>query len=311
MNPKELSETSLKKIGKIFFITLIIISLTSIYFIKEFLLLQYYPVKVQFNFIGDLKKGADVRFIGGVRVGFVKKIYAIGSKLEVLLYIDEQFKIRENASLSLFTIGMMGERFINIEQNEFSGNFAPPGTTLVGNDALSLEIFQIRLAQLTKDIMENPSGQIPPSFNTIMNNFNNDLALYVTMIKNMQQKTGNDLENYRIKSQQVLKNVQNAKTFLMKVKSDIHGFNKKDINKFFISLKNLNNDLNNLNQSLDNLTQFNKNFKQETIAIRNKKNIVGTLIYDKKYYNDLKKKISRFESFSEDIADNPNRLIAK
>ena len=137
MKSRELDQKILKNIGITAFIIFIIICLSSIYIVKEYLLLDYYSIRVQFNFVADLKTGADVRMTGGLRAGYVNRIYQKGSRVEAELYMEEKYKVREKASICLFTIGMMGERFIEIDQTERSGPYVKPGTVLTGNDELS------------------------------------------------------------------------------------------------------------------------------------------------------------------------------
>ena len=61
------------------------------------------------------------------------------------LKIINSFRLRENAEISIYTHGMMGERYIEVYQTAHSGDFLYPGSRLRGTDAIIFEILQLWL----------------------------------------------------------------------------------------------------------------------------------------------------------------------
>ena len=64
-----------KKVGIISFILIAILFTLILYMVFEKGAKSYYPLKVKFKFIGDIKKGAPVKYLGGLEIGYIKDIY--------------------------------------------------------------------------------------------------------------------------------------------------------------------------------------------------------------------------------------------
>jgi phospholipid/cholesterol/gamma-HCH transport system substrate-binding protein len=103
-----------------------------------------YTIKVVFNFVGGLKETAPVR-LAGVKVGKVEKIRFIQeplTKVEATISLKEAIQLRENAQFSITTVGLLGEKYIEITPGSFDAPIIKPGVTLVGKDAVDVsEVF--------------------------------------------------------------------------------------------------------------------------------------------------------------------------
>ena len=99
-----------------------------------------YTVKVIFNFVGGLKETAAVR-LAGVKVGQVEKIRFIQeplTKVEATISLKEAIQLRENAQFSITTIGLLGEKYIEITPGSLDAPIVQPAATLIGKDAVDL-----------------------------------------------------------------------------------------------------------------------------------------------------------------------------
>ena len=76
MMNKDLTPRTIKLIGLIFFICILIILAINLFFVQKITINKFYNVKIKFNFIANLKPGADVKFIGGPS----KRAYDLGKK---------------------------------------------------------------------------------------------------------------------------------------------------------------------------------------------------------------------------------------
>jgi phospholipid/cholesterol/gamma-HCH transport system substrate-binding protein len=310
MREQELNPESLRRIGMIFFTAVLLLSLSSLFIIKEYILIRYYTLNVSFNFVADLKRGADVRFTGGYRVGYVKAIESSGSGIVVRLAIREDFSVREKAEVSLFTMGLMGERFIELDQTGGSGDYVKPGSTLKGNDAFSIEIFQLNMARLTQNTVYSKDAVIP-TFQELLRNLNKGLASYNGLLRSKRPGTSHEIRAFRENTALLLSRIMNTRAFIERLKKGLQGFDREKVNALFLGIRELEGDLSSLNVSLKNFIEISRNLNYETGAILKQENAMGRLIFGNDVYNALEKQLSDLEDYSEKIADNPNMVFAK
>jgi len=99
-----------------------------------------YEIKIRFNFASGIEENAPVR-LTGVEVGKVKKIeleYLPQTKALLTVWIDEKAKVRKDSQVYINTLGLMGEKYIEITSGE-SSEFLKNGDELVGEDPFQME----------------------------------------------------------------------------------------------------------------------------------------------------------------------------
>lgn len=106
-----------------------------------------YTVRAEFNNVSGLKQGAGVE-IAGVNVGKVAQVsLGEGDMAEVLLYINKEVKITEDAIASVRTQGIIGDKYIRIIQGagekmlENNGNIAQTESAVDIEELVSKYIF--------------------------------------------------------------------------------------------------------------------------------------------------------------------------
>jgi phospholipid/cholesterol/gamma-HCH transport system substrate-binding protein len=100
-----------------------------------------YVVKSHFHFTGGVKKNAPVR-LSGVDVGEVKGIrvlYGDDTLVEVDLWLEEGTQIRLDSRAYVTTLGLMGEKYIEIKPGTPAVPYAKEGDLIVGDDPVRLE----------------------------------------------------------------------------------------------------------------------------------------------------------------------------
>ncbi|MBU1075912.1 MAG: MCE family protein [Spirochaetes bacterium] len=313
MNEKELDQQVIKKIGIIFISTSIISLFLVIFLFTRSFIGSYYPVKVRFNFIADLKKGAEVKFIGGPEVGYVRSIDKYNQKVELTLNIRKSFLIRENAEISLYTHGMMGERYIEINQAPEDGSYIEPGTILTGNDAMSMEILQLNLARLTEQMIYSKikDDKPPKDFVTILKDLAFNLKVYSGNIKNIRPESKASILNFQKNTEEIIIKVNEAKQFAKNLRKDLKTVSKDQIKSFFSFLYEIESDVVSLNESIPGLLKTAETLKIETGLIANEKSFLGKLIFDSKEYDNILSTMEDLEDYSEEIADNPRQFLFK
>ncbi|HXH85093.1 MAG TPA: outer membrane lipid asymmetry maintenance protein MlaD [Candidatus Tectomicrobia bacterium] len=84
-----------------------------------------YTVVVEFPSVGGLKPGSTVE-IAGVEVGRVESIELVDYQAQVVLRMDPEIKLQEDAIASIKTKGLIGEKFVRISPGG-SDAIIPPG----------------------------------------------------------------------------------------------------------------------------------------------------------------------------------------
>ena len=101
-----------------------------------------YDIHCLFNYISGLEQHAPVR-LSGVEVGEVKDIgisYA-GDETKILLTLslDDNAKVRQDSKIRISTLGLLGEKYVEITGGSKGSTFVKPGATIVGIDPFQME----------------------------------------------------------------------------------------------------------------------------------------------------------------------------
>ncbi len=133
----------------IFFI--IVFSIGDIYFIKP-----GYRVKILFNFANGLAESAPVR-LAGVNVGQVEGIDIIydkdkRSKAVVSTWIKSDAKVEADSEITINTLGLLGEKYIEIFPGTPGAAILSNGDTVTGHDPISMEKITENLKDLSDSV---------------------------------------------------------------------------------------------------------------------------------------------------------------
>ncbi|MCX5680133.1 MAG: MlaD family protein [Candidatus Omnitrophica bacterium] len=116
-----------------------------------------YRVKVLFNFASGIGPSAPVR-LAGVGVGQVQGIQIIHdpkddkTKAELTAWISDGTKIEEDAVVTINTLGLMGEKYLEILPGTAGSAAVKPNGILVGKDPVPMEKITENLATLSESI---------------------------------------------------------------------------------------------------------------------------------------------------------------
>ncbi|HKA90875.1 MAG TPA: MlaD family protein [Haliangiales bacterium] len=130
-----------------------------IFFLGSFSLAKGYRLFVDFNFAGNVQKGAPVK-VSGIKVGKIDEIQFLGGALDektgrrvqvrVGLWVEERAKdaIRENAEFFVSTAGVLGEQYIEIVPGTHDKPALAPDSIVVGVDPARTDLIIARLYEL-------------------------------------------------------------------------------------------------------------------------------------------------------------------
>ena len=131
------------KIG-IFILTGIILLIAVTFSIGEFLFKPGYNIRVLLNFADGVQEASPVR-LAGVEVGEVKKTNILrdpetnATRVEVSLWLTNDAKIEKDATVVINTLGLIGEKYVEILPGTPSSELLKDGDTIVGYDSVSMQ----------------------------------------------------------------------------------------------------------------------------------------------------------------------------
>ncbi len=105
---------------------------------------QRYNLKVHFYFANGIQVAAPVR-LAGVQVGEVRDIDIIFDKekqktvVELTLLLNKKAKVEKDAEVFINTLGLIGEKYIEIMPGTAGNETLKPGQTLIGKDSVPVE----------------------------------------------------------------------------------------------------------------------------------------------------------------------------
>ena len=101
-----------------------------------------YNLKVQFNYVSGIKKGAPVQ-LTGVEVGEVKDVQIDytdeGTRVYLSAWLDRSAKVRENSKGYIATMGLMGEKYLELTSGSKDSPFLKEGSLIIGKEPLAME----------------------------------------------------------------------------------------------------------------------------------------------------------------------------
>lgn len=115
-----------------------------------------YHLNFIFNFINGAKLGAPVRF-AGMDIGVIKKINFVYSqeeqkfKVKIVAWIKKEIHVPVDSTVWVNTLGLLGEKYIEIMPGKDYSHILNANDTFVGVDPIPMhEVFR-----LTKGMIEN------------------------------------------------------------------------------------------------------------------------------------------------------------
>ncbi len=282
-----------------------------------------YKYRILFSNVAGLEKDAPVR-VAGVTVGKVLKVEVKGDKAVVDIAFIKPVKIHSDAIARIETMGLMGEKFVEIYPGKPSAPLLPPGST-IENSEIPASMDEV-MTSLNKLLEKFNSALITPDGK-------NRLALIMDKVSELSEnvdktvKSINGLiEENRKEIKEIIKNtlalssalkeglpevLDNVRTLTEQL-SQITLENREDIRKTIVNLRKatekapkIAEKVNTLAEKLQSLLNREsvedirttlKNLKDTTSELRilvakvnEGKGTIGKLFNDEKLYNNLSK----------------------
>jgi len=152
-----------------------------------------FHINVLFNFVNGVGQSAPVR-LAGVNVGQIDKIDLFfdkqekKTKVKVLAWInDDRIKIQKDCRASINTLGLLGEKYLEISPGEDTNHFLKNGDQITGHDPVSTEYLTRRICEIADSVdvvmMRLKKGEGTIGKLLVEETIYNDLEAFVKDIK--------------------------------------------------------------------------------------------------------------------------------
>jgi phospholipid/cholesterol/gamma-HCH transport system substrate-binding protein len=266
-------------------------------------------IKVRFDNVAGLDEGSAVR-IAGVRKGTVKKIDVLpDGKAEVVLEVDDDVPLRENASARVANLGLLGEKYIEIDPGTPDQPLKQGETvTLAGSVPASIDDVTQQVAGIAQDIKA-----VTASMRTVMAGPEGEQRL-VDIVENVRDITQQMRELVAANRSNVDATMANAREITAQLRVEIPrladsldrvakqiggtvGENREDVRVVVANLKGLSNDL---RTTADNLNAI-------TGQVKSGEGTMGKLFYSDEAHEKLTGALSSVESGVKSLQDTLGR----
>jgi len=147
------------KVGLFILIGLIILFIIVFSIGDMYLFKKGYHLRVVFNFANGLAESAPVR-LAGVQVGEVKSINIYydtkeeRTKVELDVSISKDVRIEKDSEPMINTLGLLGEKYLEIFPGRSKTEFVAAGDTLIGHDPIPVETITEDMGKLLTSVNE-------------------------------------------------------------------------------------------------------------------------------------------------------------
>ena len=131
------------KVGLFIFVALVILTVL-VFSVKEFYFLKpRYNIHIMFNFVSGVQIGAPVR-LAGVEIGEVENISLFyneeleKTQAEIIVRLRKDAEIPRDSRVHINTLGLLGERYLEITPGKDYTQLLKEGDIIVGTDPISI-----------------------------------------------------------------------------------------------------------------------------------------------------------------------------
>lgn len=118
-----------------------------------------YNIHIIFNYVGGVDAGAPVK-LSGVKVGELKNMEIFYNKelgktqVDVTVWITSNVDIRENSIAKVKTLGILGEKYLELTPGSVDNRTLKDGDVLFGQDPVSIEDMAEAINRAARDLNE-------------------------------------------------------------------------------------------------------------------------------------------------------------
>jgi phospholipid/cholesterol/gamma-HCH transport system substrate-binding protein len=247
-----------------------------------------YRVTALFNYVDSLKTSAPVLYGGGVNIGEVDGMAIQDGRVAVQLNIHKDVQIPVGSEITIHTVGILGEKYIQVGAGDGSQGYLAPGAVVEGLDPGSLDRTLQKVEALSdylEPLLKNP--KIIDGVSGILGNLDKASLDLNAMIGEDRGDLRVSVKNLRVMSNNLLQDSEQVKPLVANADKILSDANTLKVQR-----------------SLDNLDNAVGKADAMMTHIQDQKGILGVLVYDDETGQDLRQLLG-------DLKRHPWKLLWK
>ncbi len=268
-------------------------------------------VKVIFGNVAGLDEKSAVR-VAGVRKGKVEFIHLLhNGKAEVTIALDEDVQLHRNASAQVASLGLLGEKYVEVNPGTPEEPLTPtqttvtlPGTSPASIDQVTNQVSAIAtdvkaITESLRHVMAEPGGQ--ERLEDIVENVRQITMEVRSLIATNRENVDATVSNMRAITADLRVEIPKLAASIDRVANQIGGTvgeNREDVRKVVENLRTLSSDLRTTTENLNNITG----------QVKSGQGTVGRLIYDEEAYKRLNTALGSVDSGVTELKNTLSRV---
>lgn len=246
-----------------------------------------YILKTKFTTLAGLEKNSSVR-VAGVRVGRVKDIDLKEGMAEITMFIYKDVKIREGSKAAVSSMGIMGEKYVEIfpgppdkpflKDNSYVEGIQPLSIDQIGQTFYSIGEDVKSLGKVIRDALTEPSGE---------NRLKNLMSNIEITTQNLREISRSISSDYPDVKTSVSSLTEKLNSDVAKITSDFEKISKEIISLISENKREINRSIENLNQTMDKAQRLLSELEDVTKRIREGDGLASKFINDPSLYQKV------------------------
>jgi virulence factor Mce-like protein len=147
------------KVGA-FVVAGLVLMATAIFLLGDYTFEKRYTLYAQFHDVANLNRNSPVK-LSGVEIGQVRDIELSGGMAKTILAIRKGVDIYKDAEFTIGSTGIIGSKYLQIDQGHPEAGVIAPETTVRGTDPVSIEKALAKALNSIQSIMTELSAEGP------------------------------------------------------------------------------------------------------------------------------------------------------
>lgn len=246
-----------------------------------------YLLRTKFTTLAGLEKNSSVR-VAGVRVGRVKDIDLKEGMAEITMFIYKDVKIREGSKAAVSSMGIMGEKYIEIfpgppekpflEENSYVDGIQPLSIDQIGQTFYSIGEDVKSVGKVIRDALTEPSGE-----NRLKNLLSN-IEITTQNLREISRSINSDYPDIKMSVSSLTEKLDSD---FAKITSDLERISKEITSLISENKKEINKSVENLNQTMDKAQRLISELEEITKKIKEGEGLASKFINDPSLYQKV------------------------
>jgi len=251
-----------------------------------------------FKQVLGLAPQADVR-LNGVPIGKVEDLVSDAKGVTAVLRVKPEVKIPTDSKIMVASVGVMGEKFVNIIPSTDNGEYVKNGSIMFGEDEAGMNMMFENLNKVM--------GKVETLLGEVQNIVGNDTfqKSVVVMSENIKEASEHINGMTEAMERMAVNNEGNVNGMVEQMNSTLASMNR--------SMETVEHMVNNIDkfagdqQTVDDLKTTLKNINDTTANVAHMAESMNKVVSDPKVAEDLKATISN----TKDLTDRANKILGK